>query len=140
MKLSPYSYLNRILRRYIHESKGLIKYFFLGGIGASTDFAIFIILVNKSTNIFVSNIVSTCCGILVSFVLNSTFTFKTRMNLDTFLRFFSIGIAGLVFSSLYLKWLVNGIGISPNAAKASALPLIATLQYLCNRFWTFRDI
>jgi putative flippase GtrA len=124
---------------FVREGKRLISYISFGGVGVSTDFIVFIILVRESDNLLLSNTVSTCCGISVSFILNSRFTFKSRMKWNTFYRFLIIGLLGLAFSSFYLKWLVVEIGIASSVAKASALPLIAVLQYLGNRHWTFRN-
>ena len=128
------------VRQYLVESKKLIQYLLFGGTGAVSDFIIFKTLVEKSIDPIASNIFSTCCGISVSFLLNSRFTFGEAIKLKTLVRFFLIGAIGLVLSSLYLKCLIGGLGITPSAAKVTALPLIAGLQYLGNRLWTFREL
>jgi putative flippase GtrA len=126
------------VRNYRFESKEIILYLIFGSTGAISDFIIFKTLVDKSIDPLVSNVLSTCCGIGVSFLLNSRYTFSEAIKLKTFMRFFLIGLVGLAFSSLYLKCLIAGFGITPSYAKASSLPLIAGLQYSGNRLWTFK--
>jgi putative flippase GtrA len=130
--------INPKVRNYGLESKEIILYLLFGSAGAICDFIIFRTLVNKSIDPIVSNVLSTCVGISLSFLLNSRYTFSEAIKLKTLVRFFLIGLVGLAFSSLYLKCLIAGFGITPSYAKATALPLIAGLQYSGNRLWTFK--
>jgi putative flippase GtrA len=129
-------YLKR--RDYILRSKGLILYLLSGGTGAISDFIIFKTLVDRSIDPIVSNIFSTFCGIGVSFLLNSRYTFSAALKFKTLVRFFIVGILGLAFSSIYLNYLITGFAVDPSDAKLSALPLIAGMQYSVNKLWTFK--
>ncbi len=130
--------------RKIQESNLKVKDFFLyllfGGCGALSDIAIFKILIERAWDPILSNIVSTTIGVALSYRLNSRFTFRQRITFSRLLKFSTIAILGLVGSSLYIKFLTDGFGVSPIVAKMSSMPLVAVGQYLGNRIWTFRTV
>ena len=115
-------------------------YLLFGGFGALTDFMTFKILIDNLWHPILSNIVSTTIGVALSYLLNSKFTFKQNKEINTILKFATVAVIGLIGSSLYIKFLIDGFGVSAIAAKITSMPLIAAGQFLGNRAWTFKIV
>jgi putative flippase GtrA len=116
----------------------LIKYLILGGVGAILDIFVFALLVIAGVTPLLGNIFSTSAGILVSYYLNSRYTFKaSKKSQENLIKFFLVGIFGLILSSFSLWILIEGIKVIPIYAKIFVLPLIAIVQYSLNRKWSF---
>jgi putative flippase GtrA len=115
-------------------------YLLFGGFGALTDFMIFKILIDNLWHPILSNIVSTTIGVALSYLLNSKFNFRQNTEIKTILKFATVAVIGLTGSSLYIKFLIDGFGVSAIAAKITSMPLIAVGQFLGNRTWTFKVV
>jgi putative flippase GtrA len=115
------------------------SYLLFGGFGALSDFMIFKYLIDNSWDPIPSNIVSTITGVALSYMLNAKFTFRQTMELKTILKFSTVAIVGLTGSSFYIKFLIDGFGVSAIIAKITSMPLIAVGQFLGNRIWTFNS-
>ncbi|WP_316668462.1 GtrA family protein [uncultured Propionibacterium sp.] len=122
----------------------LISYGLLGGLGAISDFLIYTGMVHFTPLSHVpvaANMISVLTGILVSFLLNSRITFRTRDNIfKRGVRFFTVGLSGLALSTSLLAILTHGAGMDPIIAKLITMPPVVLFQFLANRFWSFRTI
>lgn len=115
-----------------------IKYLFLGGIGAATDTILFALMVSFGIDTLLGNTLSTLAGILVSYSLNTKYTFSQQRKIDlSLVRFLLVGLFGLVLSNLCLWMLVEKMALEPITAKIFILPFIALIQYILNKYWTF---
>jgi putative flippase GtrA len=128
-----------IIQKTINEAILLFKYLALGGIGALSDFIVYVGLIYLDIQPMASNIGSTLIGILISYLLNSRFTFRQEnFKLAQAARFFVVGFVGLGLSTSMLWTLIEFKIFSPINSKIVLMPLIAGFQFLLNRFWTFR--
>ncbi len=120
----------------------LIKYGIFGGLGALSDFLVFTALhAWFHVPVIPANVVSILVGITVSFLLNSSITFaKTDYRAQRAMRFFAVGIAGLLLSNLLLYLLTSPLQVAAVWAKLVTIPIIALLQFVLNRSWTFAEI
>ncbi len=123
-------------------ARQLVGYAVFGGAGALTDLCVYFLLVRGLDSPAVgTNVVSVCCGISVSFLLNSRFNFKrTDRPTVRMMRFFTVGLSGLVLSTVLLAVLVRETDLVAQWAKLLTIPPVTLLQFLLNRGWTFSHL
>lgn len=87
----------------------------------------------------ISHIISSILAITNNFILNSYFTFKVTDNkVQRFLSFSGIAAIGLVISTSLITLFVGKFGIDEMYAKIVATCFVAALQFLINKFFTFK--
>ncbi|WP_411148270.1 GtrA family protein [Streptomyces sp. A30] len=123
---------NRTLRQ-------LVSYTLIGGSGVALDFVVFLLLHNLTgMDEQLANALSTTLGIANNFALNALFTFERRDRIVLrFLRFYAVGLTGIVLTNLLFLVFTDGLGIDANLVKAGSLPLVLALQFVLNRKWSF---
>jgi len=131
--------IKKIFKRYRHLIREMFLYGIIGSTSAGIDTLVFSFLVFE-LGVFsvVANCISVVIGISISFTLNLNFTFKVK---DKIVRrgisFFSVGLFGLSLSSglialgEYLDWNIL-------YTKISTIFIVALIQYLLNKFISFR--
>ncbi len=120
------------------EFARLANYLLLGGLGASIDTIVFVILDQVRIHLLIANTISTFLGIGVSYVLNSKYTFtQNQYSVLTAYKFFVVGLVGLILSNILLWVEIEMLGINPILAKIITLPPIALIQFTLNTIWTF---
>ncbi|MFD3457954.1 GtrA family protein [Streptomyces sp. NPDC058691] len=121
------------------DLRQLIRYGLVGGSGVLLDMASFLLLYNVlGLNEQVANVISTSLGITNNFVLNALFTFDKRDRLLVrFLRFYAVGLTGIVLTYVLFRIFSDGLGADPNLVKAGSLPLVLAVQFVLNRKWSF---
>jgi putative flippase GtrA len=117
----------------------LVRYTLIGGSGVVLDLVAFLLLHNTAgMDEQLANALSTTLGIANNFVLNARFTFERRDRLVVrFLRFYAVGLTGIVLTNLLFLAFTDGLGIDANVVKAASLPLVLALQFVLNRKWSF---
>lgn len=117
----------------------LVRYTLIGGSGVVLDLVAFLLLHNTAgMDEQLANAISTTVGIANNFVLNARFTFERRDRLLVrFLRFYAVGLTGIVLTNLLFLAFTDGLGIDANVVKAASLPLVLALQFVLNRKWSF---
>ncbi|GAB3701360.1 GtrA family protein [Saccharopolyspora tripterygii] len=120
-------------------SRELLLYTVIGGSGVLLDYLLFLVLFNYfGMHHQLANVLSTTAGITNNFVLNSLFNFrKTDRIVVRFLRFYAVGIAGIVLTFLLLAVFSTWIGIDANLVKLASLPVVLLFQYTINKRWSF---
>lgn len=120
-------------------SRELLLYAVIGGSGVLLDYLLFLVLFNYfGLHHQLANALSTTAGITNNFVLNSLFNFrKTDRILVRFLRFYAVGIAGIVLTFLLLAVFSTWLGIDANLVKLASLPVVLLFQYTINKRWSF---
>lgn len=90
-------------------------------------------------NILISSIISSSLAVINNFLLNSYFTFKVKDNkLKRFLPFAGIAIVGMVVSTILLTVMIDHMGINKLVAKAVSIFIVAMMQFLLNKYFTFK--
>ncbi len=130
------SRLASLLLRY----RLFITYAIIGTISASFDFIVFISLTRFiSLNYMIANVISVSCGILNSFLFNRHFNFRVKSYpVKRFLIFYSIGLLGLIISSLVLWLFIEVFNINIIVSKLVTILLITILQFSLNKLITFK--
>ncbi len=156
MKLS----IKEILRS--QSFKQLIKYGMVGVVGFAIDFGVYYLLVVKLAvhypftpflselmngsmsvkmlDIDTSHIIGSALAIINNFILNSYFTFKvTDKKLKRFASFAGIASIGLVVSTLLITLFIGILGLDEMLAKVIATLIVALLQFIVNKLFTFKQ-
>lgn len=120
--------------------KQLILYGIIGCMSASVDFAFYNVLaIYVGLHYIIANSLSVLTGILTSFSLNRTFNFKvTDKFVVRFSLFFTCGMFGLLLSNAILWLGVDNYHFSEIGTKAVSIFVVAFLQFIFNKFITFK--
>ena len=142
--------------------KQLVKYGLVGVVGLVIDMGVYYLLVTKYSvhypfsvhistllggrmsvgmlDILISNIISSTLAVINNFILNSYFTFKVTDNkLKRFSSFAGIALVGMVISSMLLTLFIGVMKMDDMLAKAFAIFIVAAIQFIINKFFTFKQ-
>lgn len=130
-------------RRKRHKGKHsffrqAVSYGIIGGLSSGLDARIFYLL-NHQGHVapYSANIISIHCGILCSFLLNRTFTFRMRDHIWRRLAlFYGTGLLGLLISQLLLL-VGTMLEQDPFLVKLCSIVVVAAFQFLLNRVIAF---
>ena len=109
--------------------------------GASLDFLIFWVLTNRAGFHYqLSNFIGVVFGITNNFFLNAYFNFKTTDRLFVrFASFLGVGLTGWVMSAGLLWVFIDRMGIVNAYAKLLTIFFVTAVQFVLNKFITFRN-
>lgn len=120
--------------------KEFIKYCMIAAVGGILDLLLFIMLhTYTGIHIQIVNLVSMFTGVTTNFILNYHFNFKAHSKF--FRRYFSfltIGTAGFLVVSIAVFIFVQQLGWNAIIVKISATMFATVIQYLLNRYVSFR--
>jgi len=115
-----------------------LLYCLCGGIGVSTDYAIYYLSYSGGLWYQGANALGYLAGTLMSFTLNRWLTFGMRDRvLQRLALFLAVAAFGFSCSALMLWALVQQLHLDPRLAKLATLPVVVVLQFLLNRRITF---
>ncbi|PAF43946.1 GtrA family protein [Helicobacter sp. 11S02596-1] len=122
-------------------TNSFVLYLLVGAINTIVGFGIIFILMAMGVNIELSNLLGYACGLVCSYLLNKTFTFKSKnthaKDLTRFL--IAMGIAysiNLAILSLSYRF----FGINAYVAQVLAGIFYVIGGYCLNRFWAFKSL
>ncbi|MBQ3095231.1 MAG: GtrA family protein [Clostridia bacterium] len=120
----------------------LLLYALIGGTCAMIDFGIFSLCNHfLALDPLVANIIGCVIGMLCSFFLNYYINFKANSHfLRRLLSFLTVGSIGLLFSELIMHIGANMIEANEYLVKFLSVFLVAALQFLLNKFITFKGV
>jgi len=126
---------NHNMLNLIKQNKQIISYCVIGVTGATIDFVLFSIFVKfLNINYLISNTISVSAGITNNFLLNTFLNFKVRDKLAVrFFRFYTIGISGLLMSSVMLYIFITLLHMETLISKAITIIFVVILQYNLNK-------
>nr|WP_255647725.1 GtrA family protein [Ensifer sp. IC4062] len=124
-------------RAGVQGSLGTVTRFaVVGAVTTALDFVLFTALVTIGALPALANLFSYSCGILVSYLLNRSWTFGARGSPVLALKFVASTLAGLLISTCLVALFVM---IMPAViAKILSVPLVFIWNYLMARLWVFR--
>ena len=134
------SYKTKILQFY-HKHQHLIKYAVIGVTGVTLDFKIFMFLTQKlNFNYQIANAISVSIGITNNFILNYFINFNVKSQFfKRFLKFYAVGLFGLLLNAGLLFCLVHFLNTSQIIAKLSSLLIVVCAQFFLNKKITFKQ-
>lgn len=125
----------------IRKFRELFLYGIIGASCATLDFLIYTLLlyISSGHHILLANSISVTCGIVTSFLLNRQYNFKVKDKLiKRFVSFLTVGIIGLMISSALIIWLVDEMNINMLIAKLMTIIVVSLVQFILNKFITFK--
>ena len=119
--------------------KEFCKYCIVGVIGLILDLSVYYFCYKLLYISYgLSNIISSNVGVINNFILNRTFTFKTKDKiLLRFFSFYGVAFIGMLISTFLIVLFTDNLEFHPMAAKLIALGIVTVLQFLANKFITF---
>lgn len=117
----------------------LVKYVLIGILGLVVDFGTYWILTDININVEIATMISSTCGIINNFFCNSYTNFKVHNRM--FLRFISYFLVGqitTVFTTISLFIFATKLGFPHLIVKVIATIVATLLQFVLNKFVTFR--
>ena len=121
-------------------SRHFVLYAAIGASGVALDVVLFMVLFN----IFhiekdLATFLSISVVITNNFLLNAYFNFKVADGLlGRFVRFYLVGLTGILMTDALFFIFVDGLRINANAVKIASLLPVLLLQYSLNKRWSFR--
>ena len=124
----------------IDEFSKLVKFGMTGVMNTAVDFAVFMLLSYVGVYIYLAQMISYSCGMLNSYVVNRSWTFKSKE------RFLSSQLVRFIISnflqmllSVVLMWLfITKLGMLKIVAKICATVIMLLTGFFINRIWVFR--
>lgn len=132
------SFIKTIFVRF-HD---LILYGIIGCLSSGLDFCVYTFLVRIiGMNYLLANCISVVVGITTSFTLNRKYNFKvTDRTFRRFAIFFTVGICGMLLSNLILYVCIDELMMDSIVSKLLSIVFVVLIQFLINKFVTFKKI
>ena len=124
----------------VREFFKLVKFGITGIMNTLVDFAVFMLLTNAGVAIYFAQVVSYSCGMLNSYIVNRSWTFKSKGKFFSrqMIRFITANLS-LLLLSLALLWVfTEQLGLIKILAKLCATVLIMVIGFIVNRIWVFK--
>lgn len=123
---------------FLGETWQFVKFGLTGVMNTLVDYTVFLMLSYLSVNIYLSQVVAYSCGMLNSYVVNRSWTFKSRKSFFSvqMLRFVVVNLSLLVIS-LGVLWLGSQLGYNKFISKLGATAVTLVVGFIVNRFWVF---
>lgn len=124
----------------MRKFKEFIKYCLIAAVGGILDLLLFITLhAYTGIHIQIINLISMFTGVTTNFILNYHFNFKAHSKFfRRYLSFLTIGATGFLIVSIAVFIFVQHLGLNALIVKISATMFATVLQYLLNRYISFR--
>lgn len=100
---------------------------------ACTIFVIFLLMACQVGDV-TSNAIGYAVGLVVSFVLNSTFTFRARMHIGSLTRFLLVALVAYL-CNLATFFLANGLTGNSHLAQIAGMPVYTVVGFVLNKYW-----
>ena len=134
--ISWYDRIWMLYRRMQH----LVQYCMIGCLGAGMDCALYTLLIeHTSLHYQLINILSTSVGICNNFIWNAFLNFKIWDHFFLrFCSFYCVGAIGILITSGFLYLLVECFCCNKILAKIITIFLVTAVQFLLNKYITFK--
>ncbi|MDP4161330.1 MAG: GtrA family protein [Bacillota bacterium] len=115
-----------------------LKFSLVGAVNTGVDFTVFTVLTNLGVLILVAQCISYTCGVLNSFLLNRTWTFRgCAQSSKSFLRFLLLNLGTLIVTYILLVYFHNNLGLSILFSKLLATSVSLFINFTGSRFLVF---
>ena len=129
------------MKEHWNEIKKFLKFGITGVMNTAVDFLVYTLLVSVcGMGLYVSQVISYCCGMLNSYVINRKWTFSTKNG------FFSLELVKFVILNLAMMLLGMGIiylaaerlGLHKLIGKLISTVLVMVINFVISNLWVFR--
>lgn len=125
-----------------YKYRNLILYGIIGCFTASLDFITYTLLTQAfGMHHITANCISVPVGIITSFLLNRAYNFKVKDHpVQRFSIFLAVGLCGMLLSNLILFIGIDRMECNKIMVKLVSIVLVVFIQFLLNKFITFRQV
>ncbi|MGG0175157.1 GtrA family protein [Gottfriedia acidiceleris] len=125
------------------QLKSLVKFGIVGLLNTGVDFIVFTLLIYVFTNLpyVFAQVISYTCGIFNSYLLNKSWTFKSKnqnSNQEK-IRFVIVNLLTLLLTLFILKVCSGWVGLSVIVSKLVATCISVLVNYAGSRYWVFNQ-
>lgn len=118
--------------------KYLLFYLFIGVLNTLVGFGIIFTLMYLGNDPTISNLIGYICGIIFSYFMNKSFTFKSKNKSKLeFIRFIIAMLISYFLNLLTLKLALNS-SVNPYISQIIAGFIYTVSGFLISRFWVFK--
>ncbi len=117
-----------------------IKFSIVGAINTVVDFGVFSLLLTKACPVLLSQIISYGCGMLNSFIMNRSWTFKEnkRNEYSEPLKYIVANVATLILVSVLILLFINLVHLPVLMAKVISTGIGMIFNFMSSKFWVFQ--
>jgi len=113
----------------------------VGAVNTGVDFAVFAVLSNMGILLLVAQSISYSCGVLNSFLLNRTWTFKgSSRSPGQWIRFLALNLCTLGITYGLLVYFHQSLAWPLLLCKLFATGASVVINYAGSRLWIFSDL
>jgi len=119
-----------------------MRFGIVGVLNTAVQFLVFVLLFRVlHVPMILASGLGYIAGIVNSYLLNRTWTFKVRRRRETreFLRFVAVNILAMGVNLGTLKFLVATWAVVPEVAQILAIGASLVVNFAGNKWWTFRE-
>lgn len=129
------------MKEHWDEIKKFLKFGITGVMNTAVDFVVYTLLISLcGMGLYVSQVISYCCGMLNSYIVNRKWTFSTKNG------FFSLELVKFIVLNLAMMLLGMGIiflcveraGFHKLLGKLISTVLVMIVNFVISNFWVFR--
>ncbi|HWQ41664.1 MAG TPA: GtrA family protein [Desulfosporosinus sp.] len=118
-----------------------IKFCLVGAVNTGIDFTVFTVLSNFGVLLLVAQVVSYSCGVLNSFLLNRTWTFRERkQSSGQLIRFLTLNLGTLTITYGLLVYFRYHLVWPLLVCKLVATGVSLVINFVGSRLWIFSPI
>jgi len=129
------------LAKRSRSSLEFMRFCMVGAVNTGVDFAVFAVLSNMGVLLLVAQGISYTCGVLNSFILNRTWTFRGRGQFSIqFIRFSALNLCTLSLTYGLLVYIHHALGWPLLASKVIATGASVVINYAGSRLWIFLPV
>ena len=120
------------------ESRQIVKYAIVGVTNVAIDFVLYAVLVDAGLGYVLAKVLSLAVATANGYTFNRLWTFRAgRHRHSMAARYYAVQCFCLALNLVLLALLIEVADVGEVPAQAIALPFVAGVSFLINRFWTF---
>ena len=123
------------------QSTEFMRFCLVGAVNTGVDFAVFTVLSSMGVLMLVAQCVSYTCGVLNSFLMNRTWTFRGHgQSTGQMIRFLALNLGTLTITYGMLVYFHNSLAWPLLICKLLAMGASLGINYAGSRLWIFSPI
>ncbi|MCI9458585.1 MAG: GtrA family protein [Oscillospiraceae bacterium] len=130
------------MKEHWNEIKKILKFGVTGVMNTAVDFVVYTVLVSVcGMGLYVSQMISYCCGMLNSYVINRKWTFDTRNGFFSLelVKFVVLNLAMMLLGMGIIYLCVEQLGLHKLLGKLISTVLVMAINFVLSNFWVFRN-
>lgn len=130
------------MKEHWNEIKRLLKFGITGVMNTAVDFVVYTVLVSVcSMGLYVSQVISYCCGMLNSYAVNRKWTFDTKNGFFSLelVKFVVLNLAMMLLGMGIIYLCVEQLGLHKLLGKLISTVLVMAINFVLSNFWVFRN-